>query len=87
MAILSKPRKTATQKETLRAYWPIVLLSYIGKVLEHIIADRLSEAAEAHSLLLDKQFRNRKERSIEAAVKFVVQVVRAAWRTGGTASL
>ena len=78
MVILLKPRKTAAQKETLGTYWPIILLSYIRKVLEHIIADQLSEAAEAHSLLLDKQFRNRKERSIEAAVKFVVQVVRAA---------
>ena len=72
MAILSKPRKTAAQKETLGAYWPIVLLSYIGKVLEHIIADRLSEATEADSLLLDRQFRNRKKRSTEAVVKFMV---------------
>ena len=78
MAILLKPGKTAAQKETLGAYWPIVLLSYIEKVLEHIIADQLSEAAEAYSLLLDKQFRNRKVRSTEVAVKFVVQVVRAA---------
>ena len=87
VAILPKPGKTAAQKETPGAYRPIVLLSCIGKVLERIMAGRLSEAAEAHGLLPDGQFGNRKGRSTETAVKFVVQAVRAAWRAGGTASL
>ena len=72
MAILPKSGKIVAQKETPGAYRPIALLSYIGKVLEHIIADQLSEAAEAHGLLPDGQFGNRKERSTEAVVKFVV---------------
>ena len=87
VAILPKPGKTTAQTETPGAYRPIALLSCIGKVLERIIADRLSEAAEAHGLFPDGQFGNRKKRSTEAAVKFVVQDVRAAWRAGGTASL
>ena len=51
------------------------------------MADRLSEAAETHGLFPDEQFGNRKKRSMEVAVKFVVQAVRAAWRAAGTASL
>ena len=39
------------------------------------MADRLSRAAEAHGLFLDGQSGNRKERSTEAAVKFMVQAV------------
>ena len=80
MAILPKPGKTATQKETPGPYRPIALLICIGKVLERIIAYRLSEAAEAYSFFPDGQFGNRKKRSTEAAVKFVVQAVRAYYK-------
>ena len=85
--VLPKPGKTAAQRETPGAYRPIALLNCIGKVLERVMADRLSEAAEARGLFPDGQFGNRKGRSTEAAVKFTIQAVRAAWRAGGTASL
>ena len=87
--VLPKPGKIAAQKKkkTSEAYRPIALLSCIGKVLERVMADRQSEAAEAHGLFPDGQFGNRKKRSTEAAVKFTVQAVRAAWRAGGAASL
>ena len=87
VAVLPKPGKTAAQKELPGAYRPIALLSCMGKALERIVADRLSQAAEAHGLFPDGQFGNRKKRSTEAAIKFVVQATRAAWRAGGTASL
>ena len=87
VAVLPKPGKTAAQKEIAGAYRPIALLSYLGKALKHILAARLFMAAKAHSLLPDGQFGNRKGRSTEAAIKFTVQAVRAAWRDGGSASL
>ena len=59
----------------------------MGKALEHILADRLSTTAEVHKLLPEGQFGNRRGRSTEAAVKFTVQAIRAAWKAGGSASL
>jgi len=59
----------------------------MGKVLETIIAARLAKAAEDNGLLPEGQFGNRRGRSTEVAVRFVVIAIRTAWAWGGKASL
>lgn len=87
VTVMPKPGKTAAQKRLAGGWRPISLLSCLGKVLEWIIARRVTQAAENHNLLPEGQFGNRRGRSTEAATRFVVQAVRAAWKGGGTASL
>ena len=52
-----------------------------------MLANRLAAAAEQHGLLPERQFGSWRGRSTEAAIKFVVQGVRTAWKAGGSASL
>jgi phage I-like protein len=59
----------------------------MGKILEAIIARRLTTAAEAYGLLPEGQFGNRKGRSTEVAAKFVTAAVETTWASGGKASL
>ena len=59
----------------------------MGKVLEFIMAKRISKAAEEAGLLSEGQFGNRPSRSTEITVKFVTQAVRTAWHYRSRASL
>jgi hypothetical protein len=49
--VLRKPRKS--DYSIPGAYYPISLLNTLGKLLEAVIARRLSYFAEKHGLLLD----------------------------------
>jgi len=51
--VLRKSDKKEIDYITAKDYRPIALLNIIRKVLEKIIAMRISEAAETHKLLLD----------------------------------
>ena len=87
MAVLAKPGKTTAQKETPGGCRLMALLGCVDEALERVLTNRSTAAAEQHDLLLDGQFGNRHGRSTEAAEKFVVQGVRAAWKADGPASL
>ena len=51
----------------------------MGKVFESVIAQRLSNLAEQHNLLLDTQMGNRKNRSTEAALELLVEQIHTVW--------
>jgi hypothetical protein len=62
------------------AYRPVALLNTLGKILEAVIVQRLSELAEAHQLLPDTQFGARPNRSAETALLNLSEEAHAAWR-------
>lgn len=62
------------------AYRPIALLNTMGKVLESVIAKRISKLAETHSLLPDSQYGARPGMSTEAALLNLVEQVHAIWK-------
>ena len=66
-------------------YRPIALLNTLGKVLESIIARRLSDLAEANTLLPDTQYGARPGRSTETALLNITEQIRAIWDKDKTA--
>jgi hypothetical protein len=61
------------------AWRPIALLSTLGKVLESVMACRLSELAEQHQLLPSTQMGNRKNRSTETALELLIEQIHTIW--------
>jgi len=75
--VIPKPgREDYTQ---LKVYRYISMLSCMGKVVEKVVAELLSEKAELRVLLSDGQFGSRKGRSAIAAVAIMVDRAHAAW--------
>ena len=85
--VLQKPGKTPDTYRTPGGYRPIALLPTVGKLIEAIVAKRVTSAAEAHGLLPAEQMGNREHRSTELAIRLVVAQVQEAWRQRATASL
>ena len=67
---------------TLKAYRSISLLSCLGKVVEKVAAELLSEEAERRGLLSDGQLGTRKGRSVIDAAAIMVDRAHAAWTNG-----
>jgi len=67
---------------TLKAYRSISLLSCMGKVVEKVVAELLSEEAERRGLLSDGQLGSRKGRSAIDAAAIMVDRAHAAWTNG-----
>ncbi|KJZ68823.1 hypothetical protein HIM_11783 [Hirsutella minnesotensis 3608] len=63
---LKKPGKD--DYRLAKAWRPISLLSTLGKILEAVVAERISYAAEAHGLLPANHFGARKRRSADQAL-------------------
>jgi hypothetical protein len=75
---LKKPNK---ENYTIGKAWrPISLLATLGKVLESVIAERISHAVETYGLLPTSHFGARKQRSAEQALLFLQEQIYAAWR-------
>ncbi|PWI64281.1 hypothetical protein PCL_11313 [Purpureocillium lilacinum] len=70
-----------------RAWRPISLLSTLGKVLEAVVAERISYAVETHGLLPANHFGARKRRSAEQALMLLQENIYRAWRMGRVLSL
>jgi hypothetical protein len=70
--VLQKPGKTPETYRTPGGYRPIALLPTIRKVIEAIVARRITKAIEAYRLLPTEQIGNREYRSIELAIRLVV---------------
>jgi len=85
--VLQKPGKPPATYRTPGGYRPIALLPTLGKVIEAVVARRITEAAEAFGLLPTEQMGNREHRSTELAVRLVVAQAYEAQRQKATASL
>ncbi|GKU14944.1 unnamed protein product, partial [Fusarium langsethiae] len=82
---LKKPGK---QDYTIAKAWrPISLLATLGKVLESVVAERISHAVEAHGLLPTNHFGARKQRSAEQALVLLQEHIFSAWRSRHVVSL
>ncbi|KAF4944619.1 hypothetical protein FSARC_14621, partial [Fusarium sarcochroum] len=82
---LEKPGKK--DYKIAKAWRPISLLSTLGKILEAVVADRISYAVEAHGLLPTNHFGARKRRSAEQALLLFQEQVYKAWRNRKVVSL
>ena len=59
IVVLQKPGKTPETYRTPGGYRPIALLPAVGKVIEALVARRVTKATEVYSLLPAKQIVNR----------------------------
>ena len=62
------------------SYRPIALENALAKVVEKILANRISEAAETHNLLPWNQMGARKDRSTLSAIGLLTTCVQTAWK-------
>ncbi len=75
---LKKPGK---ENYTVAKTWrPISLLATLGKVLESVVAERISHAVETYGLLPTNHFGARKQRSAEQALVLLQEQIYTAWR-------
>ncbi|KAJ5111910.1 hypothetical protein NUU61_001540 [Penicillium alfredii] len=75
---LRKPNK---EDYTIAKAWrPISLLATLGKILESVVAERISHAVETHGLLPTSHFGARKQRSAEQALLLLQEQIYTAWR-------
>ncbi|OBS15371.1 hypothetical protein FPOA_13812 [Fusarium poae] len=82
---LKKPGKD--NYKVAKAWRPISLLSTLGKILEAVIADRISYAVETFGLLPTNHFGGRKQRSAEQALLLLQEHIYKAWRNRKVLSL
>jgi len=68
--VLRKPGKPSYSNPG--AWWPIVLLNTIGKLIKSLIAKRLSWAAEEYKLFPDTQIGARPGRLTEIALELFI---------------
>jgi hypothetical protein len=82
---LKKPNKDDYTRA--KAWRPISLLSTLGKLLEAVIAERISFAVETYGLLPANHFGVRKQRSAEQALLLLQERIYTAWRGRKVVSL
>ena len=75
-------RKPGKDYSVPRAYRPIALLETLGKALESVVAKRLSDLAESHSLLPTCQMGARRARNAETALELLTEQVHTVWGCG-----
>lgn len=78
--VLRKPGKD--NYTVPKAYRPIALLNTVGKIMDAIIARRLSYLAETHGLLPDSHMGGRRCRSTEHTLHQIVDKIYEAWGSG-----
>jgi hypothetical protein len=82
---LKKPNK---EDYTIAKAWrPISLLATLGKILESVVAERISHAVETYGLLPASHFGARKQRSAEQALLLLQEQIYTAWRGRRVVSL
>jgi hypothetical protein len=82
---LKKPSKE--NYTAAKAWRPISLLATLGKLLESVVAERISHAVETYGLLPTNHFGARKQRSAEQALLLLQEQIYTAWRGRKVASL
>jgi hypothetical protein len=64
----------------VKSYRPVALLNPLGKVIELIIAERISHAVEIHNLLPAQYMGGRRGVSTEEAVHILLERMRTSWK-------
>ena len=75
--VLRKPQKP--RYDTPKSYRPIALLNTMGKLLEKLVANRISKAAEDFNLLPEEQMGARPKRSTISAVELLTEQIHTIW--------
>lgn len=75
--VLRKPQKL--RYDLPKAYRPIALLKTMGKLLQKMVANRISKAAEEHNLLPSEQMGARPNRSTISAVELLSDQIHTIW--------
>jgi hypothetical protein len=85
--VLRKPDKD--DYTTLKAYHPIALLNTMGKIMDAVLARRLSYLVGTYNVLPNTHLGGRKLRSTEHALYLIIERIYKAWNTnrGRVASL
>jgi len=78
--VLRKPDKD--DYTTPKAYRPIALLNTMGKIMDAVLARRLSYLVEAYNVLPNTHIGGRKLRSTEYALHLIIERIYKAWNTG-----
>jgi hypothetical protein len=74
-------KKSDKEDYTVAKAWrPISLLATLGKVLESVVAERISHMVETYGLLPTNHFGARKQRSAEQALLLLQEQIYTAWR-------
>ena len=82
---LKKPNKEDYTRA--RAWRPILLLATLGKILEAVVAERISYLVEEHNLLPGSYFGARKKRSTEQVLIVLQESIYKAWKSRKVLSL
>ncbi|HEY9844899.1 MAG TPA: reverse transcriptase family protein, partial [Candidatus Caenarcaniphilales bacterium] len=80
--VLRKPGKDDYTQP--KAYRPIALLNTLGKIMESVIAKRISYLVETYKLLPQTHMGGRRMTSVETAVQLLVEKTHAAWKKQGS---
>lgn len=75
--VLRKPQRDNYTKAG--SFRPIALLNTLGKLLERIVADRISQATETYCLLPDTQMGARRNRSAATALDLLTEQIHTVW--------
>jgi hypothetical protein len=78
---IRKPNKE--DYTSIEAYRPIALLNIMGKLLELVMARKLSELAENNGTLPETQMGARKGRSTETALQLLTEQIYTIWKLPG----
>jgi hypothetical protein len=78
--VIPKPKKDC---HTVKAYRPIALLETLGKIIEKLVATRISKLAEEHKLFPDLQMGGRPKKSTITALETLTETVHKVWQSGG----
>lgn len=74
-------KKPGKEDYTAAKAWRLIsLLATLGKILESVIAERISHAVETYGLLPTNHFGARKQRSAEQALLLLQEEIYTAWR-------
>ena len=81
-------KKPGKSDYTLAKSWRLIsLLSTLGKILEAVVAERISYPVETYGLLPTNHFGARKRRSTEQALLLLQEQIYKEWRSGKVPSL
>ena len=79
--LLKKEQNGKRNYSKPNSWRPISLLSTLGKIMESILAERISYLVETHTLLPSNHFSGRKKRSTEQALIILIERIHDAWRS------
>lgn len=85
--VILRRQGSARDYTNLKSYRPISLLNTLGKIMEAVLAARISYMATTHHLLLETHFGGWRGSFIETAIHHLFEKIYAAWNKDKIASL